>query len=357
MLWITDLHPVILGALQLIVLSVPACALAWLMRRGGIPGGAPAAAIVGGIVAGLLIGATVAGRVAPELHDRLFIGGVDETIALADLHSEHARQRMALQATGVSPEATPELQAQQLQEAEQAQAMITTARANHAAHLRWAGLAVLALLGATVIGGCSRRRLTLSLARAPSMLLGMTLACTATLLTARLIGVPWRDAVVLGIATSAPGIARHLMAPRTAVLPLRAIWSLWLPTAVALLASVIDLPELVNHARFWWLIALGIVASSDLRWVCYWAAIRGTVRQWWGKYPWSIASRWMRDGAAPVQIMLTFLAFGLDRNLGDIIAASLVGVATIELTRNVRCRIATLLDRDPATSIGDDAVS
>lgn len=347
--WIIELHPILLGALQVAALGAPACALALLLRRAGIPGGAPAGAIVGGLVAGLLVGASVGGRVMPETHDRLYVGGVDAVIALADRRSEHARERMALQATGVSLEAMPELEVEQRREVEDAVAHIDVVRADHGRRLRIAGMFVFALVGATGVGACTRRRWRVAIAQVPAMVIGAVLACAATVLITRLIGVEWKLAAAFGVICAVPGLPRHLVGPRSAVLPFGAMWRWWLPSCVALLASVIDLPELVREGRFWWLLALGVVASSDLRWVCAWAAIRGTASRWWARYPWSMASRWMRDGASSVQIVLAFLMFGLDRNLDDLIAAVLAGAAVIELTRNLRSRVGALLDRASLT--------
>lgn len=61
------------GIAALIGLSL---GLAWILKRGGLPG----AAAVGGIVAGLLLGPGVLGRLAPAAHDRMF-GSAPEELA------------------------------------------------------------------------------------------------------------------------------------------------------------------------------------------------------------------------------------------------------------------------------------
>ncbi len=390
----------LLGVLQLAVLGVPACVIAWVLRKAAIPGGAPAAAIVGGIVAGLLTGMTVGGRIAPEVHDRVFLGGVDETIALAELSSRHLQQRMALKMTGVSAEAGQELLAQQEQGFEQAEVLVDAAQGEHAQAL-WSaasfGFAVLIAMGMAVAAPWNvRRRWREKTTRAP--LAGIAMSALIVLVVAMWLGVDAKSAILFALVMTLPGMSRRVLhrttgtfgaivfvaffcaiesdegwwvvfagaaagfllggpGPRSDIRGKRIgkaiLFPVALPIAVALLASVINLPELMHQRRFWWVLLLGVVASSDLRWVCYYAAIRGMSRAWWAKYPWSIASRWMRDGASTVQIVLTFLAFGLDRNMGDVIAASLAGAAAIELTRNLRSRIASCLDRGETVVLDD----
>ena len=376
------LHPVALGALQLAVLGLPALGFAWLLRRAAIPGGAPTAAIVGGLLAGLLVGATIAGHAAPETHDRLFVGGVDEAIAAMALQSKHERARAALAATGVSPEAQPELAAAQDAERSAAIERVTQAQAQHELRLAFAASAPLVLLCAWGAGSALRRQPRGSMLTA---LVGVALAAAASGMVARLIGLSWATALILALALAVPGVtAGRLVA---ALVIAGAAWigaapfEAWTPTTVlacamlvgtllgaaarlargrlsmamahriagpacvAILAATVDLPELVTQARFWWLLLLGVLAASDLRWVCYYAAIRGLSHAPWVRAPWSQASRWMREGATSAQLVITYVAFALDRSMGAVVAASLAGAALVELTSNVRSRIAAALDR------------
>jgi hypothetical protein len=147
---------------------------------------------------------------------------------------------------------------------------------------------------------------------------------------------------VVGYLLGGPGPRSDVRGRRIARLLLNPIL---LPVAAAFLACVIDLPELAGTRDFWVFLIIGIVASSDARWVCYYAAIRALPNTWWARSPWSMASRWMRDGATTMQMLLVFIAFGLDREHGALVAALLAGSALVELTRNVRARFAGRLDR------------
>lgn len=60
-------------ALPLLGLALVAMSIAWLLRRGGVPG----AAIVAGLLLGVLAGPDVLGRAAPEVHRHWFAGAAE----------------------------------------------------------------------------------------------------------------------------------------------------------------------------------------------------------------------------------------------------------------------------------------
>ncbi len=98
-----------------------------LLRSAGLT----RASIIGGILAGGLVGATVLGRVAPDVYERYFVGGVAEHRALEQLHSEHGAALRAMSEMNVSEAAVEELQTRQRTEMQAATQQRDAAEAAH----------------------------------------------------------------------------------------------------------------------------------------------------------------------------------------------------------------------------------
>ncbi len=83
---------------SLVLLLVVSSGWAVLLRWTRCPG----FSVVGGVAAGLLLGPTILGRVAPDLHDAVFAGGVQEQLELRRIISRQGADRLAAEAAGVA---------------------------------------------------------------------------------------------------------------------------------------------------------------------------------------------------------------------------------------------------------------
>lgn len=122
--------------------------------------------LLAGVVLGVLLGPAVMGRFAPNVYGVLFIGGRDESQALAAFDAETRSLEQQLALTGVSVEAGEQLLDERLVESEPLRAVLDTARATHALRLLQAMIAiVVAMLAVMVIepliapGSAARQRL------------------------------------------------------------------------------------------------------------------------------------------------------------------------------------------------------
>lgn len=83
----------------LVLLAAVPTAIAVLLRWAGMTPGP--AAIMGGIAGGILLGPLVLGRVQPEIHERLFLGGIEEHRQLDHLLRLRGAEELAARAAGV----------------------------------------------------------------------------------------------------------------------------------------------------------------------------------------------------------------------------------------------------------------
>ena len=88
--------------------------------------------LLGGLIAGLLLSSAVAGRWLPDLHERLFRGGVAEQAAVDAKYLEQAELREALASTGVTEAALVEFDAKADAELQTLRDAMTAARQRHA---------------------------------------------------------------------------------------------------------------------------------------------------------------------------------------------------------------------------------
>lgn len=90
---------------SLVLLLVVSAGWAVLLRWARCPG----FSVVGGVAAGLLLGPTILGRVAPDLHDALFAGGLQEQRELRQIVSRQGADRLAAAAAGLAAEPPAEV--------------------------------------------------------------------------------------------------------------------------------------------------------------------------------------------------------------------------------------------------------
>lgn len=96
-----DLLAALLGALGF---TVAAALCAWILHGAGLLGGRPAAAVIGGVMGGLLLGGAVLGQLAPSLHERIYLGGVQERAALREAMRRDGAELAAMRAAGLPPD-------------------------------------------------------------------------------------------------------------------------------------------------------------------------------------------------------------------------------------------------------------
>lgn len=129
--------------LAILLTAIAAVLFTLLLRSAGLT----RASIIGGILAGALLGSTLLGRIAPDLHERYFVGGLMQRQTLDHLRSEHGAALKALDATGVSRVAVEELQRKQRAEMDAATQDHDAATAAHQkSRLLLAAIIALALI-------------------------------------------------------------------------------------------------------------------------------------------------------------------------------------------------------------------
>ena len=127
----------------LALLAAASLAVAWLLRRAGLPG----AAAIGGILAGLVLGPGVLGRFAPQTHDRLFGQAPAELAAWRQAERAVEATEFAVGSSGADPESA-RAQVESLVARSEARRAEWTAAAERA---RTPWVAVAAVLAALVI--------------------------------------------------------------------------------------------------------------------------------------------------------------------------------------------------------------
>lgn len=101
------------AALAAALTSAAAILCAWILRGAGLAGGRPAAAVVGGVMGGLILGGVVFGRFAPQWHERIFRGGVEERAALQAAVRQDRAELVAMRAAGLDAAAISAAQTEQ----------------------------------------------------------------------------------------------------------------------------------------------------------------------------------------------------------------------------------------------------
>ncbi len=130
---------------SLVLLLVVSTGWAVLLRWTRCPG----FSVVGGVAAGLLLGPTILGRVAPDLHDAVFAGGLQEQRDLRQIASRQGADRLAAEAAGLADELLAELRVEQ---AAGLSAARTRWRDAQWAHQRSQRLLVAVLVAVTLAG-------------------------------------------------------------------------------------------------------------------------------------------------------------------------------------------------------------
>lgn len=207
--------PILIG---LALAAAAAAAAAWILRGAGIAGGRPAAAVVGGLLAGVLLGPAVLGRIAPGMHERLFLGAVAERRALDSLVARQAADLVALQAAAPTEAGLDELRARHAAERAPLRAALAAATAQHRSRLSGAAAVLLAVgIGA---GAWAGRRPSGGFAMAPVAAAVALLAelGAMALLARAAFGLPW--GLTIGLA------AAGACGSAFAALPMR-----WVPRA------------------------------------------------------------------------------------------------------------------------------
>ena len=389
----------------LVALGVAAALLASLLRRAGAPGGAMGVAIAGGIMAGVLLGPSVLGRTAPGIILPAFTGAAQEARTLQELVAEHRRELSALTASGVSPAAMIEMQ--QTHDAERllAEEALELAQQRHAQ--RWSLLTAVCvggyLFAATLLVTPARnsrwRRLAGTLVMTSARpLLGGWLAFAIAGLPAGALALlvlkwPWTSCVALAAVFAAPGLSARL-APTpylvaagglfatfvsttivgwnigftiavagvflgllatlgTSFSHLRLVRSLLRPVAVgvvlALLSALafvrLDLHHLDEPAVFWLALAIGVLWSSDGRWLASrLALLLSRSRAARLTHPWTHAAMIVDAGSSAVQVCTALVLHGAGLLPVEAVGGAVIGAAVLEFTRDIRAYVAHRLD-------------
>lgn len=397
--------------LQLAALSLPAIALAWLLRRCEAPGGRGSAALIGGAVTGILLGTSVLGQLNPEAHDRLFIGGVEQSRAVREVASRHRADAVAMRASGADAQDIASLAKRHERELEPLRKELLAAQTTHRARLDWIAAAFIGafLLVATPKWARCRRprsahgpvRRTDEVSRIRARMIGVFALFIATapptILGLLLLRMPLRQAIALGLIFSIPGLSRvlgrtaytssavglivgligiTLLAPLSFIILLGTaiaigvgVWiglprssrrpyqrtcnhlqfACLLPILAAMAAVRIDLYALADQRSFWILVVIAILWSSDGRWLGSALAQRSFVREA-PPARWSIAAAQVNAGAAQAQLIaaMTLSLGGAAALAGsNLLAAALLGAIFIELTAKLRNWLGHIMDVPP----------
>ncbi len=131
----------------LAAVAILAVLSALLLRWAGLA----RAAVAGGLVAGALAGSTLFGRMAPDRHERFFVGGVEQREAVDNLRGLHGSALKALEAVDVSQAAVDEMRAAQRDEMAAAlEAHAQALEAHQGSRLWLCGTLALALVVAAI---------------------------------------------------------------------------------------------------------------------------------------------------------------------------------------------------------------
>lgn len=395
---------------QLLFIAAPASALAWVLRRAGVPGGAPSAGLVAGLFIGLVAGAGVAGRAWPQWHQRVVVGDAAQARALGELRQRHVGELAALRAAGVTPVAIQEHLTLQAQEVAPLRAAARDAAQNHRARLDDLALAILAahvlMLMPTIVPRRARHwsRTLAAVARTSGRaplagLAAVAIGAVPPAIVAHVVlGASPVGALGLGLAMSLPGLALSLRpAPYVAAaaglvggaLAIVALaWTIalslvvvaaalglmialgreggvsrrarrtlstaallvTLPACVALLTVRLDLAELwAAHANAMaWGLVVALLWSGDGRWTAWWIAWRLIEPQGTRARRWTISTGPVNCGAGLAQAG-TVLALAAAGQIDDaLIAVGLAGALAVELLSGARSWLAPLMDAPPA---------
>ena len=121
-------------------------------------------------------------------------------------------------------------------------------------------------------------------------------------------------------------------------------YALLLPALAGALGTIVDLGTLVSTGGFWIALVIGLIASGDGRWFGYALAIRYFADEPANRTPSSHANAAISAGAPMLQLVLAVLAFRAEPVAGSLIFAALAGAMVLELSRNLRSRIARQFD-------------
>ena len=217
-------------------LACAAAAIAWLLRRCGIPGGRMGAAVCGGIIAGVLLGPGVAGRLGPGAFEHAFLGGASERLALEEMAGRHQREVDVVEAAGVTPDYIAELVAKQAREIAPLAEATERARARRRAVLGVVGAGVIAvhvlMVGVVCapMGRWMRRAFRRGVGAGSGVSIGDAAGAAGMMVVVGLVTpilvlmwilrVPAREAIGVGLAMATPAIGAEA---RTRLLPAAAI--------------------------------------------------------------------------------------------------------------------------------------
>lgn len=388
-----ELHPLLLGLAQALACAVPATGLAWLLRAARCPGGPAGAALCAGVIVGVLMGPGVFGRLRPDIHAPLFIGGVEQKAAFDREVDRQRVERAALEASGVSEVALDEHERLDAgPKRAEARGRLEAARAEHRerVHLLQAALAgvllVLALPAACARSGrlwrrTAERAFDTGWKDAGRGAVGVLIAASVPTVAAWWLVRDWRMALAVGCAMSVPGLAglpcglfiagvggaaaaslvlvvllwnvpitvtvvtalvalalcvgseRRTRAARRGATELALAHALVTPALTALALAPIDPHAAAGSGLFIWLAVLGVLWSSDGRWLAW--RLTG--------WTWGMSGRMVGAGASLGQLVFA-LACGWAGLADAGVAALIVGCLVIELTRGVREALGAQMD-------------
>jgi len=403
--------PLTISLLQILILVVPSAALALLLRATGAPGGARGAAICAGVFVGLLAGPGAFGAKWPRWHEEIFVGGVEERIALERTASRHREEIVALGEIGVSQTAIEEKRREHGAEIAPLARKLDEARGAHRSRFDLLAHLILGLLGAALAPSLvpASRGLLATLARTSARLrlrpelaglLGLVLSGAAPAVAFALaapaglgaslgagllfgasgmaLTVPRR--IVLAGATSATlsvlalialaptpglaiagvGLALGALAPlalaRPAVRRIRdagrlVAWAVALPGASAFLAVRFDPAALAsNHTReFWSALIIAILWSSDGRWLADWMALRSTGVM---HRTWTLSALWVNSGADIVMVAGALVLASAGVASEPLAFGAMIGAALVSLTGGARLIVARVLEGQALNETG-----
>ena len=398
-------------AIQLALVAPVAIFFAWALRHSGVPGGKRGGGALGGLIAAILLGPAVLGRAAPDFHSRIFTGGTAESAALDAAAAEVRVRLAALRATDVSEIAITEAARDADAELQPLRDAHLHAMESHATNSWWLivalaslhaamGIATLFTPSARIWSRAARSLwdfrarpalagvLALLLAAAPvalalsfapglpgPALIAATLifvvpaftptahspASFAAALTAFTVGLILFFAVTPTLqmftiaafacfgAMMSLGWPAPLRCARKALTSIMA--TITLPALVALAGVHIDpaawtLNAPASHFIIPMLIA--ILWASDGRWAALHTAAR--LLRLRDASGWTPAARHVNAGSSSIELVLAITAFASGLLDERVLAAALVGVVVIEMTRGLRLTVARLLDS------GDDSI-
>lgn len=121
-------------------------------------------------------------------------------------------------------------------------------------------------------------------------------------------------------------------------------YAVLLPALAGAMTSIVDLAGFASTGAFWIALVIGLIASGDGRWLGYWLSIRYFADPPMNRGSSSLANSIISAGGPAMQLVLAVMAFRAEPAAGALIFAAVAGAALLELTRNLRCRIAGSLD-------------